>query len=320
MFWCGLTNPSDRYFREPTVGFHIYKYSLSFRDTVQSMYSQLNPFILLIVLRPFRGALKDLLLQTMFKSNRRTLVRHKRRSKRAKCFNIVSEKLFTFRRLFSFELIGILVMSFLLGIITGVSISAPGFYKDHLEIQKHQGLSIRKDFEYKDLYQNPHEPVLSCGMNHGQLAFDYRRCFFVVYDAGDGLNFTQQLDACDKRGSVLTYPRDEKGCGFIWEFYIKSRGWHSQHKPQLNVTWFLHLGFSRVWPDLHPETFTSVDGRMNVSSETHFWFTDKWFSLRFRGPGVCITRTFNHPVSCLLRLRRNYSICSIDFSLNRSWT
>ena len=57
-----LTNPSDRYFREPTVGFHIYKYSLSFRDTVQSVYSQLNPFILIIVLRPFRETLKDLLL------------------------------------------------------------------------------------------------------------------------------------------------------------------------------------------------------------------------------------------------------------------
>ena len=65
MMFTDLTR--DGKFSQYSAGYVIYKYMSMFRTTIQMLYSQINPFLILVVLKPFRTKLIDYLAKPLMK-------------------------------------------------------------------------------------------------------------------------------------------------------------------------------------------------------------------------------------------------------------
>ena len=62
-------------------------------------------------------------------------------------------------------------------------------------------------------------------------------------------------------------------------------------EPPRNDTWYLHVGFMKTNSANFP--YVSVDGKMKISQESHWWFENHLIDLgglSFTGPSLCFFR------------------------------
>ena len=162
------------------------------------------------------------------------------------------------------------------------------------------------------------DPRIVCAENRGTFKWQFRRCFFLLKHDDPGLNFTGQVDACERRKATLSYPRSETEVSVLWDFFEESMGYPSLAFYR-NITLSIGLKMTK-YSKFFGAWFGSVDGKMNdVSTATHpDWFKTNSVGMSldrmgpgFRGPGVCVTKA-KIVSRCMPRTLKKYSICSSD--------
>ena len=211
-------------FSDISFGYLTFKYLSLYRNKIQMLYSQVNPFPVLLVLKPFRIMVKEIFLQSLMLQ--KNLMLQKKTTEGGKQnFRPQKEKLSSPKKLsHKFHFFHnctalILIVSFLL-----VALSFSFFMIDstifenlkscRLKNSKRALQSLRKqhmvaEFEMKELHVVLlQDPKTLCGMNHAFVGYNFKRWFFSIKHDGEGLSFTQQVLSCKKRQAVLFYPRD----------------------------------------------------------------------------------------------------------------
>ena len=222
-------------FANISFGYLTFKYLSLYGNTFQMLYSQVNPFPVLIVLKPFRIMVKEIFLQSLMLQKKN--VEGGKENSRPQKENLSSPKKLSHKFHFFHNCTAlILIVSFLL-----VALFFSFFMIDstifgnlksrRLKNSKGALQSLRKQrmvakFEMKELHVFLLQgPKTLCGMNHAFVGYNFKRWFFSLRHNGAGLIFTHQVISCEKRQAVLFYPRDVEKINHVWRFYSNSFGW-----------------------------------------------------------------------------------------------
>ena len=315
----------EQKFTEYAMSYFIYKYVTLYRRTLQMLYSQINPFLVLILFKPFRETFSDLLCRTIMNRNVKDAATNARNpAKVSENLNNESNKnpsFFGFRNTAAL----LFVCSITLVITYGVFFTATNFkIEESYELVGNDLGRLRRKSQFqmsrsKDLIPSIQDPDYMCSENHATMSFHYQRCYFLLQHSGIGANLTEQISQCEKREAVLFYPRNVEEWYHVWEFYSQSMGWDPFQHPPFDATLYLHVGLLPTVPGA--STFISVDGKIQFSSQTHWWFEDlvDIYGLSITGPKLCLIREYEKALPfCDPGPERKYSICFMDFSPHMS--
>ena len=90
------------------------------------------------------------------------------------------------------------------------------------------------------------DPLLNgrqkCSVNEAKFNFAFKRCYMVLENPNPGLNFSQQVDKCEQKGAVLSYPRSYNEVLFLWNFLQSER---KDLTIEFRLQGTLHVGFRR---------------------------------------------------------------------------
>ena len=90
------------------------------------------------------------------------------------------------------------------------------------------------------------DPLLNgrqkCSVNQAKFNFAFKRCYMVLENSNPGLNLSQQVDKCEQKGAVLSYPRSYNEVLFLWNFLQSER---KDLTDEFRLQGTLHVGFRR---------------------------------------------------------------------------
>ena len=305
----------------PGRGDVIVGYLAGFRVALQMLYSQLNPFVYLIILEKFQKhhvfvfqSILRFMFFTRVQKNPRAekLVNVGLRLKMMKKIR-VSLKI----SIFVIPLICIIVqISFLAFFITQKSTIPINVVSTH--VKQVTSNRLRANLDSADVGIIDKEPRTICSKNHGTFKWHLKRCFFVVTHSLNGQNFTEQQKTCEKKGAILSYPRFDQEVGEMWNFFEKEMQYPD---PNFYRDITLITGFKLVNFDWFFSFFDSIDGKMlEISTSSNpDWFQKHQIGQKGRGanniasPAVCITKA-KIVSECMPNTLRKYSICSEDLT------
>ena len=280
-------------------------YLYCLKSSLQMLYSHLNIFIFLIVLQKFREYQVN-----FFKNIKNAVFGEKVEIKSGKTVLILIVVALVVWCLFSVTVFSILTSNTM------------GHRSRGLSSVRETLLTNRKAFpkvrmSHSDVTIKDHTSNFRhvCADQRGHLDYRYRRCYFALKFDKPGLNFTEQVSQCRTRGGILSYPRSVDESNFIWNILEK-------HKIQDPFKEFIFVGFeSKGKGGFHPG-FTSLDGKLTISSGTHemMFYRHRGFFFIFTGPSMCLT-DLALLSQCLPRDLSTRCVCSIDFgktSMERS--
>ena len=300
----------------------IVGYLAAFRVALQMLYSHLNPFVYLIVLKKFQEH-HVFVFRCFSRFMFSTRIQENYGSNKVVSSGVGIK---TMRRNRVALKIAVLVIP-IICIIAQISFSA-FFMNQHptgpIEIvskpvKRVTSSRIRTDLDFADVIVVHNKPRTICSENHGTFKWHLKRCFFVVTHSLNGLNFTEQQKTCEQNGAILSYPRFEQEVGEMWNFFEKEM----QYPEPIfyrNIT--LVMGFKLVGTDWLSNRFDSIDGKMlQVGATSHpDWFHKRQlgqkagrFAISFFAPAVCITKA-KFISECMPNRLRKYSICSEDLT------
>ena len=302
-------------------------YVILLRIPLQMLYSHVNPLIFIIILKPFMTFLLNL-PKTLF------MELHINDYPENTKYGILKEHACTIFRIVATS--GFALSMFLLFLFV-IFASHPwlGFEfneGEHLGRRMYERFPVVNqklfNMNFKALLNADADPRHLCGPYHGYNNYTYRRCFFVEEHTKIQRNFSEQVQACEEKGAFLFYARSLEEMNFVWDSIYKPLRFGDDPET-LFVTgdWFLHMGFERKFRNSSISyLFTSVDGKMNISTETHSWFRSfgkkavaYYDDKIFRGPSACFVETSggtngDRPYECMPGVKRPYSVCAMDFS------
>ena len=337
----GIINVDDSYGDYKSVHSVLTLWIETFRTPLQLLYSHLNPFVYLIVLKKFQQH-----HVSVFKSTWRLLFFEKISTGKSVSRDEVVSSLVHVSKIAQFFLsitfIG-LAFGFLVSHVSNTSMSVKYFRENQV-----RPLIVFKDVKLHDYGQfMPNDWKLeiqaSCFEKRGFINIDHKRCYtirdhqpeIVDLENTGALNFDQLVESCEKLKSHLCYPRS---LGEMFYFQELVENWAREHlrnwvtmqvyndriglfgktsSTGVFVTEFLKtyripLGFRKSSDNL----FTSIDGRYNISSESESWLYswDRYnFTMReFHGPAVCLSSFNETLVECRYTIRSHWSICCAD--------
>ena len=280
-------------------------YFVLFKTSLQMTYSHVNAFVFLIVLKPFRIWLIKK-AKTFY-----NFIIGKRSSK---------TQIGVFGLLLSTCTLSALGSGCAHSFLENADLSSRQNYENahkNVELVRSRGLS--REWFFGDLYSPESDLRFLCAENHGRLEFEYKRCYFVGNLSDFELDFWDQAKFCLNRNGTLSYPRSKNEIGYIFNFYKSFRGWaHKTPEALETKEWYLHLGIQRSNQGSFQDkpAFRSTDGKFNFTSHDFYWFVTfaNFRKRELRGPVVCISNSDDRLFDCLPRIKRKYTICSIDFS------
>ena len=294
-------------------------YFILFRTPLQMTYSHFNPVIFIIVMKPFQNFLK--------KVSRKLCMRQSdQETKSEKSKSPDSFKELPFKVAYGTIFVLLLALIAIQTSDSVVKVSKSSTFTETMlfQVRKKGFASVQKStfMKYMDLMQSRADPRNGCGSFHGEFGYSFKRCYIVQEHEGIGLNFTEQVDSCSKSGAVLFYARTEKEIDFVWNWiYIPFRAEPDTKSLFVSGDWFLHMGYEitlRHRFNRH-HLFTSVDGKMNISFETHSWFRF-FIKPEMQGPSVCMLEPYFETGSsdrlypCLPRMKARFSVCFVEFA------
>ena len=300
----------------------IIGYLSAFRVALQMLYSHLNPFVYLIILKKFQEH-----HVFVFRSFSRFMfsarVRENPRAKELVYRGMGIKILTKIKLALKLAVIAIPIIS----IIAQMSFSA--FFMNQNPTRPIEVVSkpvkrvtsnrIRTDMDFVDLKIVNNKPKIICSENHGTFKWDLKHCFFVVTHSPNGLNFTEQQKTCQQKGAILSYPRFGQEVGEMWNFFEKEMQYPEPNFYR-NIT--LIMGFKLVGFDLFSNVVHSIDGKMlHVGTSSNpDWFRKRQLGQSrgrmanlFVAPAVCITKA-KFISECMPNRLRKYSICSEDLT------
>ena len=196
--------------------FHkIFTYWIAFSTPVQLLYSHLNPFVYLLVLKKFQEYVKDVLIKIwQFGSSKKIIKENEDRKFYKKSARFTNTKSFFFGGILIL-LLGILTfIVFCLSIILSVSFRFSCTSQISLRLENSKNLKVRllnyNKYEFGGRYA-PANIRIYCGEQRGTISVDYRRCFIIKDLHPGAFNFTQQLEA-----GMLNYTLQL----YWWVFYF----------------------------------------------------------------------------------------------------
>ena len=292
-------------------------YLIFFRTPLQMTYSQFNPVIFIIVMKPFQIFAKKFARLLFFSAqeNKNGIAFSADASPRKLLFKFVYGVIFV--------LLTALVVIQASGASLNVCKTSALAQTQLFHVRKEVFISVQKviQMNYAELLTSAVDPRNACGFYHGTFTFSFRRCYFVQEHEGIGLNFTEQVNSCSKVGAVLFYARSKREIDFVWDSVYKPfRSEPYQNSLFITGDWFLHMGFVLSSQQRNiSNVFTSIDGTFDISYDSHYWFYLTGQYVAFSGPSVCLLEpylyTFNRTrlYQCLPRMRAKFSVCFIDY-------
>ena len=292
-------------------------YFILFRTPLQMTYSHLNPVIFIIVMKPFQNFLK--------KVSRKLCMRHSAQQRKNEKANSSpdSSKKVPFKVAYGALFVTLLALLAIQASGSVLKVSKSSTFTETMlfQVRKKGFASVQKStfMKYMDLMQSRADPRNGCGSYHGEFGYSFKRCFIVQEHQGIGLNFTEQVESCSKSGAVLFYARTKKEVDFVWNsIYIPFRAEPYTKSLFVSGDWFLHMGYVITLRHRFYNVFTSVDGKMNISFESHSWF-HFFIEPEMQGPSVCMLEPYfptdrsDRLYPCLPRMKARFSVCSVEF-------
>ena len=301
-----------RYISPNTMG-----YFFAFKIPLQMLYSHLNPFVYLIVLKKFQQYHIDVLTYCKkFLFFESVSVENDVSSKVNKSPKSCCEKN-QIKSILGLTLLSVAVSG--LGLTTYCQFNGENdasVVKAHYaatlrqKFQLQNRLKIRSSLDYSQLQPYSHYADKKCDENQAVFNYNRKRCYFVMEFGYLGYNLTESIEQCRSRGAVLSYPRKWEEVGVTW-MYFKS---HLLRNDVFNEKDFLanttlHVGFIRTGKI----NFQSVDKKMIVSTLSHPILLEpvQTTDFLFKGPAICINK-YRYLKRCMPRMRSQFAVCSLD--------
>ena len=327
----------------------IWTYIEAFRIPLQLIYSHLNPFIYLIVLKKFQDHHVTIFLAIgrFWFSKRLPGAKNEQQKEGSPiCFN--------YRRLVCIlRHLKVPLLTSCILLKFGCLIKA-GFYatmftsstrmtagRGASDLSYFENSLTKINFEINALFRHSDtssqvRPV--CGDYHGILSMSYARCYLVVQHNPVALDFAQQRQACADLDFVLCYPKTQTEIRFMWryvetflsmpEYFVSSKyemdyflnyeylydGYFIRRlHDEFLGSQLLHMGFEKSKNDV----FTSVDGKFNISSEKQSWLYS-WEPYDVDDSALYNQRLFHGPAVCLSNLKNTLYECRFTMRTNIS--
>ena len=309
-------------FTELTLAYSLYKYVALYRVTIQMIYSQANPFLLLIIFKPFQMAMgtffKSLLMNRVEKPENETSKTQQQSLPQKTRISKKSRGNYLFRRYFALLAVLKLCVICILVVFYLQSMEHP-FLGGRRKLNRLSGEKIVLNEALEDIIQSTNVEK-KCGDNHGHISVHFLRCFFFIEHSGSGANFTSHVSSCETKQVTLFYPRDEAEIDYVWRYYLFSRGW--LEAPQNEPKQFLYLGYETSRDEHENVLLRSTDGKQVITrywgGQACIWFENRLRILEnevfFTGPGNCIgSKTEEMPLE--FEVNRKISVCFMDLPL-----
>ena len=289
---CSTKDPSASFNNYASLGRasdRAIAYLVTISSPLQMLYSHLNPFLYLLILKDFQNHVMGIYRKLLFKRN----AHDKNPAKPSGCVRGASGKaehldkkrkniLVMRETIISIFAVGFIICLILIASLAAVAVltndTAVSYKVSAKSMHRNFRVTKLKGVGFQDITPFNGESQSAkafCAQNHGVFRFSVGRCFFVLDHGYPGLNFSHQVELCGKKGAVLTYPRSQEEVETIWEVFRehlkKSRG-KVTFEYVRNLT--IHAGFERKIGRFNQQSFTSVDGMLSVNSMTHGWLRD----------------------------------------------
>ena len=243
---------------ESSIGRQFIKYLLLGKENLQLLYSQLNPLLILVILKPFRDFIHRSIFSVLCNmaeteqsgGSREKVEKIPQRQPTLQSETVTDQNSDKKLRVISGLAFG---MTFICSAIslTLMTSQATLLKPDLLLAGKNEvdEMVVSKIFMkniYADFNDASNNVQVQCGNKHGTFKHVFKRCFFVETFPSPGLNRDEQIAHCDSQGgSVLFYPRSVEELYWVWTFYKNYREWTPLTVLDTNDVWFLHLGLVR---------------------------------------------------------------------------
>ena len=296
--------------------FYLYPSAFSF----QLLYSQINPLLYIILLKPFQNnvlrvtsTIVNFILKTE-KTELETEAKTETGGNNSKTTGLLKPSFIIFSTVVVLcAAIGssIGLSKYMDSHITDFKTSCQSSFETLSQSNSQFGLF---NLHNKDtmLAHHTDKSRESCVLNRGVFNFHFKRCFFLLENPTPGLNLWEQMEKCEQKSAILSYPRTYEEILFMWEFF-ESRNKDLTLKYLMNAT--LHVGYVMEQPVIGVPNFESVDHLMTISSNTHHELFQKpilgFIFFPFMGPAICISKA-QQLSACMPRTPKIYSICSVD--------
>ena len=286
------------------------------------LYSHLNPFVYLIVLKKFQQYHIDFLTfcrnVLLFESvSVKTEVSKQTMSLKGNNSNTSCSEKNQIKNIFVFISLSVAISGLCLtAYCQFIGENDASLVKTHYSATLRQNIQLPKRFrirtrlDYSQL--QPYSKYIDekCDENEAVFNNDRKRCYFVLRFNYPGYNLTESIEQCHSRGAVLSYPRHYEEVSDTWIYFSS----HLQRTDKLNkkdilANTTLHVGFRKIGKI----EFQSVDKKMNASTVTHpiMLAPVRPFDKNFKGPAVCINK-YQYLKRCMPRMRNQFAVCSLD--------
>ena len=208
-------DPSMEYFYSP-----FWTYTVSFRIPFQLLYSHLNPFIFLVVLKKFQKHFRDTLkwflrifLQTQFVQNSKS-----ENGKLKNVSNIFKACISTFNFVIPWA---ILVITLHNASEDSSFLNSETFKASNL-FRKVVDSSIKRSSRDNQVFRDWESNLnirSECGNLGGLYNLSFKRCYFIIDHQIQPLNFSELMNSCQSNGGYLCYPRNKEEMCLIWNFF-----------------------------------------------------------------------------------------------------
>ena len=242
-----------------------------FRLPVQMLYSQLNPFLYIVIFkRPAEhvfdriATISNTLLAVVCFRKKQISDRNETKTPRKKL-----------RSAEGFLAAMILIISPIS--LFGAAKPYVGFAyeefpkfdleKSKREIAADRRWNARVNLEFKDVV-NFVEPRQKCWELKGSLRLDFRRCFKLLTNVPPIPFYEEQIEICANRAMTLVYPRSYDEMVFIADLLNAGKFGIISIKDRL------FCGLEQINQSETSTTYRSLDGKFTVSSPNDEWFVD----------------------------------------------
>ena len=290
-------------------------YAEFFRLPIQMLYSQLNPFLYIIIFKRPAEIVADqlatirntFLVLTCFRENQ---ISDPNETK-------TSRKIMRYAQVFLVAMTIIALTSSLFCMMKPyVGFGSEELPKFRLENSRRKMAALRRwnakiNLEIKDV-ANFEEPRQKCWELQGSLRMDFRRCFKLLNNFPMIPYYEEQIENCANMRMDLMYPRSYDEMIFIAN--LLNTGKFGFIKDML------FCGLEQINQSETSTTYRSLDGKFTLKSPTDEWFVDySREDLTLRGHPVFIQKNKISPIRIVelgtlkVPIQTIYTVCFYDF-------
>ena len=232
------------------------------RDQICLLYSQLNPFFFIIILKPFQSKVKSIynLIFRSHDSGFGLLEKNKKMKNPVKnvpgrAANQSShgsdtqnrKQLRTKADYKNYFRNSILIIAVLIIVFSSLAISFELMQQSELDSLTEQNNDNQRELRNpakgpnfnllnmrNALWNQFSDPRVTCNSQHGTFSFSFKRCFIWTRHSDEKRSLTEQVQHCESLNSTLVYPRSPEEAKFIFRYHLSMCGSHCFENEIMN--------------------------------------------------------------------------------------